>query len=334
MRLVSFDPESGEMIVAAQDVLTGRFALGRMNVQTGAGQLLGPEGQVLQIENFQIAPIRHALPATDATQGLVPVPGSAEVPTLPSGAAGAAPSLPAGPRPPLSLPAAPAALMGGQGAESIIARYPQLAGDLTKARGLQGAAANEAISALVTRAEWIAQAERMSLEDLKALLRRPEFAVGTVSSKDLRYVRYLKQGGTLPYNQWESLAERIWANRGFGTLREKELAAAGLTTATKNSAEMVSMDPKIPNFIPDGVGGNPAALQWGKPYHFEEIKDWANMSDTGNLKAMLDYVDMTNGATLTIYFKSTTYMSGPLRTRIEGMMSSGKVDLVPFIGDH
>jgi hypothetical protein len=29
----------------------------------------------------------------------------------------------------------------------------------------------------------------------------------------------------------------------------------------------------------------------GKPYHFKEIKDWANMSDQGNLAAILDYID-------------------------------------------
>jgi len=28
----------------------------------------------------------------------------------------------------------------------------------------------------------------------------------------------------------------------------------------------------------------------GKPYHFVEVKDWQDMSYTGNLKAMIEYI--------------------------------------------
>src|SRR6185295_9203178 len=107
--------------------------------------------------------------------------------------------------------------------------------------------------------------------------------------------------------------------------------AEAFNLGPKNNVTMVNPDPNKANFIPDHIAGNPTSLSYGKPYHFKEIKDWADMSDTGNLSAMLDYVEGVAGSQLTIYYKSSTYMSGPLRKRIEGLMTNGKVDLVPFI---
>jgi hypothetical protein len=57
------------------------------------------------------------------------------------------------------------------------------------------------------------------------------------------------------------------------------------------------------------------------------------MSDTGNLSAMLDFVEHTDGARLTIYYRSNTYMSRPLRNWIDGLIKEGKVSLVPFAGE-
>ena len=116
-----------------------------------------------------------------------------------------------------------------------------------------------------------------------------------------------------------------------GRLRESEVGEA-YSLGPKNNQRMRDPNPGGADFIPDHVAGNPASLVWGRPYHFREIKDWADMSDTGNLSAMLDYVANTSGARLTIYYRNGTYMSGPLRTRIEGLMRAGRVDLVPFVG--
>jgi hypothetical protein len=223
--------------------------------------------------------------------------------------------------------------LGPAAADKLLQSHPQLGADLAKAKTLSGAAATEEMTKLMSRAEWIGEAEKMSLEDLEKLLDRPEFRVGTASGSDLRYVRYLKRGGTLPFTEWEPLANRIWENSAFGTLRERELKEA-YDLGPKNLTKMESPNKGGVNFIPDHVAGNPSQLVWGQPYHFEEIKDWAKMSDTGNLSAMLDYVEKTNGSTMTIYYKSNTYMSGPLRGRIESLMKSGKVDLVPFVGEH
>ena len=112
---------------------------------------------------------------------------------------------------------------------------------------------------------------------------------------------------------------------------EKEVAAA-FNLGPKNNWTMHNPDPKKPSFIPDHIAGNPKKPAWGKSYHFKEIKDWADMSDTGNLKAMLDYVENVGGQ-LTIYYKSNTYMSGELRDKIQRLMNSGKVKLVPFVAE-
>jgi hypothetical protein len=169
MRLVSFDPESGEMIVAAQDVQTGRYALGRMNVQTGSGQFLGPEGQVVQIENFQAAPTRPALPAAGETQvpgaiaparGLVQAPGSAEAPALPPGAKGTAPALPPGPGPTLQLPPGPRAplLLPGARYHTLAEILPDPAGAFVVPdieRAYQTYVRTQPSDVPATREEWV-----------------------------------------------------------------------------------------------------------------------------------------------------------------------------------
>ncbi|HOL63945.1 MAG TPA: hypothetical protein PLB97_01220, partial [Accumulibacter sp.] len=130
IRVVSYNPQSGEMVVVARDPLSGRYALATLNVRTGAGQMIGPQGELLPIENFALGSARPALPAGS---GEAPPVGaeppalspSPAVSALPSGPAPAPalprapvrplalppgpaplPALPAGPRPPLALPAA------------------------------------------------------------------------------------------------------------------------------------------------------------------------------------------------------------------------------------
>jgi hypothetical protein len=222
--------------------------------------------------------------------------------------------------------------LGPEAAEALIKGHPQLAKDLEVAKALKGEAATEAMKNLITRRELVKEAEQMSLQDLEKLLDKPEHAIGTASGTDLRFVRHQKKGGTYAFAEWELKAKQIWENTRFGTLRERELKEA-FDLGPKNQVKMLNPDPKKANFIPDHIEGNPAALEWGKPYHFVELKDWANMSDTGNLSAMLDYVENPKfSSQLTIYYKSNTYMSGPLRTRIEGLMKQGKVELIPFAG--
>ena len=51
----------------------------------------------------------------------------------------------------------------------------------------------------------------------------------------------------------------------------------------------------IRGFIPDAVKGNPTELVWGQAYHFTEVKGWKDMSNTGNLARMIEYVDEFGG---------------------------------------
>lgn len=218
----------------------------------------------------------------------------------------------------------------------LIQRHSRLKGEMARLKQLEGQAAEMEIATnLGKQMDQISRAERMPLKELEKLLDKPEFAKGTPMGNDLRFVRYKRTGGKLNFEECEPAAYRIWENTGAGSLREKELKEA-FNLGAKNKLPMVNPDPKKASFIPDHIRGNPTSLQWGKPYHFEEIKDWANMSDTGNLSEMLDYVDTAiskiSGSKLTIYYRNGTYMSGPLRSRIEGLMKKGIVELIPFIG--
>jgi len=60
------------------------------------------------------------------------------------------------------------------------------------------------------------------------------------------------------------------------------------------------------------VKGNPSELVWGKPYDFVEVKGRQEMSLTGNLKAMLDYVDQYGGH-IEVWFRSAKHPAGATR---------------------
>lgn len=220
------------------------------------------------------------------------------------------------------------ATLGPEGAATQIGKHAQLDGDLAVAKGLTGDAGSAAMRDLLTRAELLERAEGMTLKEIEKLLDTPAFAVGTAAGKDLRYARYVKEGGVLPFTRWEKMAGTAWENAAFGSKTEKELAAA-YDLGAKNSKTMTAPNGTA-NFIPDHVAGNPKTLKWGDSFDFVEIKDWASMSQTGNVNAMLDYVEMTD-STLTLYFRNNAKMSGPLMEKIDRLRRVGKVKLIPYI---
>ncbi|MBZ4415522.1 hypothetical protein, partial [Myxococcus sp. RHSTA-1-4] len=85
-------------------------------------------------------------------------------------------------------------------------------------------------------------------------------------------------------------------------------------------------------FIPDSVVGNPEELVWGRPYRFVEAKARAEMPLTGNLKAMLQYVEEYGGH-IEVYFRSAqhprgqTGLSKPLLLQIEALKKEGKAEI-------
>ncbi len=134
---------------------------------------------------------------------------------------------------------------------------------------------------------------------------------------------------------WE---KKYWTglkNQEAGSLFEKDViewlgrSSDELAGLQKNTAEMVSQHSDIPNFIPDGIKGNQAKLTWGESYHFVEIKGWADMSHTGNLKAMIQYVEKYGGH-IDIVFRSAkhadgmTNITGPMQRVLWDLIAAGK----------
>jgi hypothetical protein len=186
----------------------------------------------------------------------------------------------------------------------LFKRYPQLAENLKNVRAVKGKAAKEAAAGLAERAEQIRKAELMSFEELERLLDKPEFATRTQGGIDLRFVRYQKKGGELPFGDWLKKSENAWEIGELGPRTERELKEAyDLGPKNKETFKPATGEE---GFKPDHIEGAPKGVEWGKPYHFTEIKDWAQMSDTGNLSAMLDYVDKVTGSRITIYYRNTT----------------------------
>lgn len=106
IRVVSFNPESGEMVVMGSDPVSGRWGLATVNVRTGAGQMIGSQGEILPIENFALGTARLSLPGAvePPSAGTSALPTRPTVGALPSGPA-PVPALPSGPLPPMALPA-------------------------------------------------------------------------------------------------------------------------------------------------------------------------------------------------------------------------------------
>jgi hypothetical protein len=76
-------------------------------------------------------------------------------------------------------------------------------------------------------------------------------------------------------------------------------------------------------FIPDAVKGNPAELVWGQPYPFVEAKARKQLSLSGNLKAMIEYVERYGGH-LELWVRSARHPDGPTQLSkplLDGLMA-------------
>ncbi|PTL77560.1 hypothetical protein [Vitiosangium sp. GDMCC 1.1324] len=63
-------------------------------------------------------------------------------------------------------------------------------------------------------------------------------------------------------------------------------------------------------FVPDAFKEQVEHLVWGRPYKFVEVKSWNELSMTGNVKAMIDYIDKYGGY-LELWVRSPAHSSGP-----------------------
>jgi hypothetical protein len=121
----------------------------------------------------------------------------------------------------------------------------------------------------------------------------------------------------------------VLENRGKGGEFEQEvLKAKGYE---KNTAMLLPPPGSgaEQGFIPDSVPGNPEELVWGRPYRFVEVKGREEMALTGNLKAMLDYVEEYGGH-LEVWFRSAKHTQGQTRLtsklddRLQELIEQGK----------
>lgn len=135
--------------------------------------------------------------------------------------------------------------------------------------------------------------------------------------------------------KWSKQYDTIIANKKFGSAFEREgLEMASNETGsnfTKNDLVMINDGAESGGFIPDGVvgpnGGKVTSLEWGKPYHFCEIKGWNEMSMTGNLAAMIAYVESVPGSKITVVFKDTTSLSAVLEGSLGALADSGRATI-------
>ncbi|WNG57855.1 hypothetical protein F0U59_26180 [Archangium gephyra] len=131
-----------------------------------------------------------------------------------------------------------------------------------------------------------------------------------------------------PDADWERLYASILKNRQAGNAFEDSILQVG--KYERNGAMM--MPPpgsRAQGFIPDSVKGNPVELVWGQPYPFVEAKARKELSLSGNLEAMLNYVEKYGGH-LELWVRSAkhpdgaTHMTKPLLNALSNLKEQGK----------
>ncbi len=134
--------------------------------------------------------------------------------------------------------------------------------------------------------------------------------------------------------EWERLYRSILANKPAGNVFEDSILKAGCHE--KNTALMMPPpDSRLPGFIPDSVRGNPDELVWGKPYHFVEAKGRQELALTGNIKAMIAYVQ-TYGGHIELWVRSSAHPAGqtqltrPLKQALQKLVESGNAVIRPY----
>jgi hypothetical protein len=133
-----------------------------------------------------------------------------------------------------------------------------------------------------------------------------------------------------PDGKWQRMYRTVLENKGKGGEFEQDILT--LRGLEKNTALMLPPPgSKAQGFVPDAVPGNPnpGELVWGKPYRFVEAKARQELALTGNLRAMLDYVDDHDGH-VELWVRSSRHADGPtqltmpLQRRLADLQRQGK----------
>jgi hypothetical protein len=164
---------------------------------------------------------------------------------------------------------------------------------------------------------------------------------GTRAHKAQRWVDYqfrhpekYRRFSFQPDADWERQYEILLKNRPAGNAFEDAILQAH--QYERNTAMMMPPPGSgAQGFIPDAVKGQPAELVWGQPYPFVESKARRELSLSGNLKAMIDYVDKYGGH-LELWVRSAkhpdgaTRLSGTLLRSLERLEAEGRAVLRPY----
>ncbi|PTL79292.1 hypothetical protein [Vitiosangium sp. GDMCC 1.1324] len=139
---------------------------------------------------------------------------------------------------------------------------------------------------------------------------------GTRAHKAQRWVDYqfrhpekYRRFSFQPDADWERLYETILKNKPAGNAFEDAILQ---THKYERNTAMMMPPPGsgAQGFVADSVKGTPAELVWGQPYPFVEAKARKELSLSGNLKAMIEYVEKYGGH-LELWVRSSQHADGP-----------------------
>jgi hypothetical protein len=131
--------------------------------------------------------------------------------------------------------------------------------------------------------------------------------------------------------EWERLYHTILKNRPAGSAFENDILRLN---RYERSSSMMMPPPgsRAMGFLPDSVKDNPQELVWGAPYRFVEVKARQYLSLSGNLEAMIEYVERYGGH-LELWIRSSrhpdgaTKLSTPLQRRLRALDELGKASV-------
>ena len=134
--------------------------------------------------------------------------------------------------------------------------------------------------------------------------------------------------------EWERLYRTVIQNKGAGSVFEQSVLQS--RKLPKNT-DLLLPPPgsKAEGFVPDAVTGHKGDLVWGSPYDFVEVKGRAELALTGNLKAMIDYVQKYGGS-IELWIRSARHPEGatrltkPLSDQIRSLKGLGRGDVRSF----
>ncbi|NNB89253.1 hypothetical protein [Corallococcus exiguus] len=134
--------------------------------------------------------------------------------------------------------------------------------------------------------------------------------------------------------EWERLYQTVIKNKGVGSAFEQSVLQS--RKLPKNT-DLLLPPPgsNAQGFVPDAVTGHKGDLVWGSPYDFIEVKGRAEMALTGNIKAMIEYVQKYGGS-LELWIRSAKHSEGatrltnPLAKELRDLGKQGQATVRPF----